>query len=146
MKSKHLYWVWSAMIQRCHNPNQKQYADYGGRGITVCESWKTFENFEFDMGQKENGFYLDRIDNNQGYFKENCRWTTRISNNKNKRVYKTNVFGISGIAPREDGFRVRLRHLGKIVVDKTIDDFFEACCIRKAAELIYVSPYLGAIK
>ena len=142
MKNNHAYWVWSQMIQRCTNPNNKHYKNYGFRGIQVCKKWLNFDNFLFDMGYLGRQHHLDRIDNNKGYFLENCRWTSRVVNNKNKRIYKTNVTGISGIEPRNNNWRVRLRHLGKIVVDKTINDFFEACCIRKSAELLYVTPYI----
>lgn len=141
MKNKNLYWIWGAMIQRCTNPNSKQFHDYGGRGITVCKEWREFENFANDMGYKGIGYTLERLDNNLGYNKQNCKWVTRLVNAKNKRVYKSNAFGISGVSPRSVGFRVRLRHKSKIVIDKTVNDFFEACCIRKATELLYVVPY-----
>ena len=147
MKRTKIYWIWSAMIQRCTNPNNKQFNDYGARGITVCDSWLSFNAFYNDMGYLGPDYHLDRIDNSKGYSLDNCRWTSRVVNNKNKRVYKCNNTGISGVLPRNEGWRVRLRHLGNMVIDKTIDDFFEACCIRKAAENVYVVPYLtGEVK
>ena len=80
------YTVWKSMIQRCMNPNQKSYKHYGGRGITVCERWKNFENFLADMGERPmDNLSLDRIDNSLGYFKENCRWATRKEQDRNKR-------------------------------------------------------------
>ena len=80
------YTVWKSMIQRCMNPNQKSYQHYGGRGITVCERWKNFENFLADMGERPmDNLSLDRIDNSLGYFKENCRWATRKEQDRNKR-------------------------------------------------------------
>lgn len=80
-----LYWVWSAMIQRCHNPRNKQYKDYGGRGIYVCDRWRDYKNFLADMGHSPPGRSLDRINNNKGYQPDNCRWATRIEQAGNKR-------------------------------------------------------------
>lgn len=85
MKSKRLYWIWSDMRGRCSNPNHRQYADYGRRGITVCDRWQTFANFEADMGQRPEGLSLDRRDNSKGYGPDNCRWATRTEQNSNRR-------------------------------------------------------------
>jgi hypothetical protein len=81
-----LYGTWKQMLQRCQNPNDKAYPDYGGRGIAVCESWQKFENFYADMQPAyEKGLTLDRKDNDQGYNPENCKWATRTEQNRNKR-------------------------------------------------------------
>lgn len=81
------YQSWKAMIQRCTNPKAQGYEYYGGRGITVCSPWlNSFEEFYADMGLRpSNGYSIDRIDNNKGYYKENCRWATSAEQNKNKR-------------------------------------------------------------
>jgi hypothetical protein len=79
------YHCWVSMHQRCDNPRNRNYANYGGRGITVCERWKTFVNFLADMGEPPPGMSLDRVDNNGNYEKSNCRWTTRIQQNRNQR-------------------------------------------------------------
>lgn len=73
------------MLQRCNNPNQKHYKNYGGRGITVCERWLKFKLFMEDMGVRPDGMSIDRIDNEKGYYKDNCRWTTRKTQQRNTR-------------------------------------------------------------
>lgn len=85
MNNTKTYAVWEAMIQRCTNPRWKAFKNYGGRGITVCERWRAFENFFADMGEAPSGLQLDRIDNNLGYFKDNCRWATPLVNSRNRR-------------------------------------------------------------
>ncbi len=79
------YRSWASMIQRCTNPKNKRYRDYGGRGITVCKRWMKFENFLADMGEVPEGYQIDRINNNKGYCRSNCRWVTAKTNNRNKR-------------------------------------------------------------
>ncbi len=80
------YKVWDSMVQRCVNPNNKDYHNYGGRGITACKEWLKFENFNKDMrnGWKP-GLQIDRENNNQGYHPGNCQWVTTKINNRNKR-------------------------------------------------------------
>lgn len=80
-----LYQVWLSMKTRCDNPRSNRYAYYGGKGITYDIKWKTFENFYSDMSDtyKEN-LTLDRIDNNRGYYKENCEWVDYQIQNNNK--------------------------------------------------------------
>ena len=85
-----LYSRWKEMNNRCHNIHHKRYCDYGGRGIYVCESWKTSYDDFYTWGVN-NGYdqslQLDRIDNSVGYSPNNCRWTTAKNNNLNKRAY-----------------------------------------------------------
>jgi hypothetical protein len=79
------YQIWSAMIQRCLNPNNKRYKDYGGRGIKVCDRWLEFENFYEDIGPRPTPEHvIDRINNDGPYEKSNCRWATPSESARNK--------------------------------------------------------------
>lgn len=81
------YTAWTHMIERCYSPNNKHFSDYGGRGIIVCEQWKSsFANFLADVGLKPSPRHsLDRIDNNGHYEPGNVRWATKTDQTRNRR-------------------------------------------------------------
>lgn len=86
MEGKPIYQLWDGMIRRCYNPNHAAYKNYGGRGITVCDRWRSFEKFFEDIGFRPEGMSLDRIDNDKGYSPDNCRWATQKEQCRNTRT------------------------------------------------------------
>lgn len=83
-----LYKVWIGIKQRCFNPKNKSFIDYGGRGIKICEEWKlsfeSFHNWSISNGYSE-GLSIDRVDNDGNYELSNCRWTTKKFQSRNRR-------------------------------------------------------------
>ena len=86
--------VWMGMKARCDNPNNKDYKNYGGRGITYAPAWSDFAAFRADMGERPEGMSLERIDNGKGYSPDNCRWATLEKQNNNRRT--TRLFTYKG--------------------------------------------------
>jgi hypothetical protein len=131
------------MVSRCENPNLKDFCNYGGRGIKVCDAWRGpdgFLNFYNHVGPKPSSNYtLDRINVNGNYEPGNVRWATRRTQAINKRIPKQNKTGIVGVWLNEQ----KKRWVARICVNNkqvhliTTTDFFEACCARKSAEIFY---------
>lgn len=88
------YRAWTSMRSRCLNPNNRSYASYGGRGISVCDRWmNSFEAFLEDMGEAPDGLSLDRIDVYGDYYPGNCRWADAITQAVNRRTTRLIEYG-----------------------------------------------------
>lgn len=111
--SHSLTWAsWSGVIQRCTNPNNRSFPDYGAKGLGVCERWRTFANFLADMGERPSRFHsIDRIDNSRGYEPGNCRWATSKEQSRNRRVNRmATIDGVTRcVADWCDHFGIRAR-------------------------------------
>ncbi len=84
-----IYRIWAGVVDRTTNPKGKYFKNYMNRGVGICQSWLSFETFYKDMGDPPEGCSLDRVNNNEGYSKQNCRWATIQQQNNNKR---SNIF------------------------------------------------------
>ena len=99
LSSHKFYHTWDNMMKRCYNPKNKDYYNYGGRGIIVCEEWLDIRNF-IDWVEKTNieGYTLDRIDNDKGYSPDNCRWADKTTQVMNRGIAKNNKSGYIGVS------------------------------------------------
>lgn len=100
LKREPLYSTWSSMKQRCYNPNEPGYPNYGGRGITICAEWRgNFRQFKQDMGARPSPKHsIERINNDGNYEPSNCKWATQTEQNFNQRLRKENKSGFRGVA------------------------------------------------
>ena len=104
-----LYNIWLKLKDRVLNPKNKNYIDYGGRGITICEEWldvQNFYNWAMSNGYSDE-LSIDRIDNNKNYCPDNCRWATQTIQTRNQRIYKNNKSGYKGVSYTKETGRNR---------------------------------------
>ena len=87
------YKSWIDMRDRCSNPNNDQYHNYGGRGIQCCTRWNDFQKFFNDMGERPKRLTLERINNEKGYEPDNCKWATYTEQANNRRPRKSHKRG-----------------------------------------------------
>lgn len=110
-KCTKVYRSWKAMRERCRNPNNLHYMDYGGRGIVVCERWDDFRNFFSDMGHPPtNRHTIERINNNGNYEPSNCCWATPPEQAQNQRSNWHVILNGEEITVAEATRRSGLRH------------------------------------
>lgn len=114
------YRTWVQMRQRCNNPNNPDFNRYGGRGIKICDRWKSFDNFYSDMGKRPEKYTLDRMDNNGDYSPENCRWANRREQSINREctvfvTYNGKTMSLSDWV-NELPFKITLKNLYERIV------------------------------
>lgn len=133
------YYVWSAMIQRCTNPKNPGYKNYGGRGIAVDPAWLEFEAFFADMGDPPAGLSLDREDNDGPYNKHNCRWADRTTQSRNQRVHSDTKSGVRGVArcTQTGKWKVRIRAGALSVWGGRFSSLEDAIAKRNELEQLY---------
>ena len=130
------YWSWVGMKQRCNNPKGIAYKNYGGRGIKVCPEWEgSFGAFLRDMGEKPEGYSLDRINSDGDYTPDNCRWADRFTQASNQRRAPTKS-GKVGVTKHHkvDMWEARITRKGQLYYLGLYKDLDEAVSTREAAE------------
>lgn len=90
------YSAWKSMLQRCFNPRHKHFYRYGGRGISICARWRTFEAFLADVGPRPEKTSIERINNDGNYEPGNCRWATQHEQTRN--MSRNRVLVLDGVA------------------------------------------------
>ena len=137
---KRLYEIWQGMKKRCNNKNCKDYYNYGGRGIVVCNEWNnSSENFV--LWALNNGYSddlsIDRIDTDSGYCPENCKWSTATEQARNRHRLRNNKSGYTGIRKIGNKFRTWIIVDFKQINLGMHEDMESAIKARKAGELMY---------
>lgn len=152
-KSTPEYTCWYDMIRRCHSEGSKSFHNYGGRGIYVCKRWRdSFLDFLKDVGKRpSNKYSLDRIDNDKGYFPDNCRWTTRDiqtanrrrSENTSSRYRGVSIIRKTGrwkVAVRSKGYNHNYLHVGNFDCEKEAAKAYDAKVVEMGLRKIINFP------
>lgn len=147
MTGTRIYRIWTGMLNRCRNTNDKDYHYWGGRGISVCDRWLTFENFYSDMGEPPTDEHsIDRINNDGNYEPDNVRWATHDQQANNRRppdvyteekellVHKVYELRNSGMSYQKiaDATGISKRHVGRI--DKRKVEWIERELLQQSDE------------
>ena len=136
--NKSSYNTWRAMMRRCYNPQDKDYARWGGRGITVCTEWHAYAAFVADMGEPQGDETLDRIDPYGPYDKDNCRWAGVTTQNRNVRVRANSKTGVTGVSRTSSGsYMAKVTVKTKNYYSKCFSTLEEAAAARKELERLH---------
>ena len=141
-----LYVMWNNIFQRCENPTAPGYKEYGGRGIHVTKRWYKFENFLIDMGPRPSCKHsIDRIKNDKGYGKSNCRWATRSQQMLNRRKFKNCKTDSRGVVERRNGYIAKMDYEKHRYIIGYFDTEAQAAAARNKFERLFLKDRAAAI-
>ena len=131
------YNTWRAMIRRCTVQTDKDYPRYGGKGVSVCPSWMSYEKFVADMGEPNGDETLDRIDVYGNYEPSNCRWAGVQTQNRNTRLRVNSTTGYTGVSVVGKKFLAKITSGKKSYYSSLCSTVEEAAAARKELERIH---------